>query len=408
MIALGFARMADAVANSFLVVVLPLYIASTHVTGTALGLSDSAITGVILAAFGIFNALMQPFAGRMSDRAGKRKLFVLGGLIALAGFNALYGFAASYLALLAIRIGQGLCVAFTITATVALVNEISTRENRGANMGVYNSLRLVGFGVGPLAAGFVVSSGPYDVLGMRFTGFDGAFAIATVGALVGAVLVLVLVHDPESTTATPRRVEISVRSAEPGHVLDPLFTLGLATLVMAGCIALLASIEPHVNAHLHQGPRWFGIQFAVFILSLAVAQPFIGKLSDRWGRRGFIIVGLMLLAPTTLAQGLVGSSWGMLGARLAQGLAGAMVFAPALALGGDLAAAGQSGLQLAILTMSFGLGLSAGQLAAGFLVGLGYIVPFAIGAGLALVAALVVRAEVVAPPKAETGPENGG
>ncbi len=398
--------MADAVANSFLVVVLPLYIASSHVTGTSLGLSESAVTGVILAAFGIFNALMQPFAGRMSDRAGKRKAFVLAGLLALAALNALYGFAHSYLGLLAVRTGQGLSAAFTITATVALVNEISTRGNRGGNMGMYNSLRLVGFGVGPLAAGFVVSSGPYHILGLRLTGFNGAFAIATVGALVGALLVLLLVRDPERTHPEPRRVKIAIRSRDADHLLDPIFTLGLATMVMAGCIAVLASIEPHVNAHLGQGPRWFGIQFSVFILSLAATQPFIGRLSDRWGRRRFIIVGLVLLAPTTLAQGLVASSWGMVGARLAQGIAGAMVFAPALALGGDLATRGQSGLQLSILTMSFGLGLSAGQLAAGFLVGFGYIVPFAIGAGLAVAAAILVRAEVVDPP-AETTPAAG-
>ena len=391
--------MADAVANSFLVIVLPLFIASESVGGTSWGLSDAAMTGMILAIFGFFNAFAQPFAGRLSDRTGRRRVFVLGGLIALAAFNSLYMFAGSYIALFLIRIGQGLSVAFTIVAAVALVNELSTRANRGRNMGTYNSLRLVGFGVGPLVAGFVVSGGPYRVLGVTFTGFDAAFLVATVGALVGAGLVALMVDDPETTKPTAAPLRLAIRAHDGEHRLDPIFALGLVTLVMAACISLLGSIEPQVNERLGQDARWFGIQFGVFILSLAATQPLIGSLSDRWGRKPFILLGTLLLVPTTLAQGLVTTPWTMVFARLAQGIAGAMVFSPALALAGDLARRGESGLQLSILTMAFGIGLSIGQLLSGFLVGWGYVVPFATGATLALAAAALVRTEVEEPPR---------
>ena len=406
-IALGIARMADAVANSFLVIVLPLYIASGEVTGASLGLSDAALTGVILAIFGIFNASAQPFAGRLSDRVGRRRVFVVGGLVVLAAFNFLYIFADSYATLILIRMGQGLSVAFTIVATVALVNELSIRSNRGQNMGVYNSLRLVGFGTGPLVAGFVVSGGPYTLLGLEVTGFDAAFLVATLGALIGAGTVVLLVRDPEETEAAVGRVRLAVRARDDEHVLDPIFTLGVATLTMAACIALLASIEPDVNRRLGQDARWFGVQFAVFILSLAAFQPLVGRLSDRFGRRVFILAGLLALAPTTLAQGLVVTPWGMVFARFAQGIAGAMVFSPALALAGDLARRGQSGLQLSVLTLSFSIGIAVGQLMAGFLVGLGFVAPFATGAGLALLASVLVWTQVEEPdaPPEPNGPE---
>lgn len=396
-IALGVARMADAVANSFLVIVLPLYIASGQVQGASFGLSEAALTGVILAIFGFFNAFAQPFAGRLSDRAGRRRAFVLGGLLVLAGFNLLFVFAHSYIALILIRMGQGLSVAFTVVATVALVNELSTRKNRGANMGIYNSLRLVGFGTGPLVAGFVVSGGPYDVGTFQLSGYHAAFAVAVLGALLGAGAVALLVRDPPETTAAGGRVKIAVRARDPAHVLDPIFTLGVATLIMAACIALLASIEPQVNTRLGQDARWFGAQFAVFILSLAATQPVIGRMSDFLGRRVFILLGLVGLVPTTLAQGLVVTPWGMVFARLAQGIAGAMVFSPALALAGDLAVRGQSGLQLSVLTMAFGIGLATGQLMAGFLVGLSYLAPFATGSALALLATGLVLTQVEEP-----------
>src|SRR5699024_12227879 len=59
--------------------------------------------------------------------------------------------------------------------------------------------------------------------------------------------------------------------------------------------------------------------------------------SSDLGRRRFIILGLIGLIPATLLQGIVVAPWQMIIARLFQGLSAAMVFAPALALAGDIA-----------------------------------------------------------------------
>lgn len=394
-VALGVARMADAMANSFLVIVLPLYISSDAVTGAVLGLTPAQVTGLVLAVFGFCNAFAQPFAGRFSDRVGKRKVFVLVGLLFLAVFNAAYSLADTYVTLGLLRMAQGMAVALTATAAVALVNEISEMTSRGSNMGFYNSLRLVGFGTGPLAAGFIVSSGPYGLPGgFEVSGYDAAFWLAGLGALASAGLVQLMVREPERVRVEVGEMAIAVRDRTGDRVLDPIFTLGVATLVMATCIALLSAIEPQVNERLGQDARWFGVQFSVFVLSLAAVQPVVGWMSDQWGRKPFVVWGLVFLVPTTVIQGLVTTPWEMVFARLAQGVAGAMVFAPALALAGDLTTEGQSGLQLSVLTMAFVLGLSGGQLTAGFLVGFGYVVPFAFASALAAGAALLVAVEV--------------
>jgi MFS family permease len=396
-VALGVARMADAVANSMLIVTLPLYIAAGP--DDSLGLSASAETGIVLATFGVVSAFLQPIAGRLSDLAGRRRAFVLGGLFTLAGFNFLYSLASGFWLLMTIRLGQGASAAFTITGSIALVNELSDPSARGGNMGIFNALRLVGFGVGPMMAGFVVSSGPYHVLGAELGGYETVFYLATIGALVGGAMVALLVREPEHASKDVGEVEVHLRGVQ-GRALDPIFTLAIGTFVMAACIALLASIETRVNARLHQDARWFGIQFAAFIFSIALCQPFLGRASDHWGRKPFVVIGLLLLAPTTLAQGLVTTPVQMVVARIAQGISGAMVFAPALALAGDLVVEGQSGAQLAVVTMAFGLGLAAGQLSSGFLVHWGFVVPFAVGGVLALCAAALVHREVDEPERA--------
>lgn len=102
----------------------------------------------------------------------------------------------------------------------------------------------------------------------------------------------------------------------------------------------------------------------------------------------------MLLAPTTLLQGIVTDPLVMTLVRLAQGVAVACVFAPSLALAGDLAREGESGTTLSVLTMGFGFGVAVGPLASGWLVGFGFVVPFAVGAALAVVALVTVVTQV--------------
>lgn len=391
-IVLGIARMADGFGNSFLIVVLPLYIDSGQVGGELLGLSRAAISGLVLGTFGLVLSVTQPFTGRLSDRLGRRQPLILLGLLVLAGANVSFSFASDYVGLLGVRLVQGVGAALTITASIALVNELSSRGTRGGNMGVYNSFRLFGFGGGPLVAGVVVSAGPYAVGSVELSGFEAAFVIAGLAAAVSALAVLAFVRDTPWTHANRRRVALRIRGA--GQALDPTFVLGLATLVMAASIALLATIEPAVNERLAQGPIMFSVQFAALIAALAVLQPITGRVSDRVGRADFVFWGLVALVPVTLVQGFVTASWQLIVARMAQGAAAAAVFAPALALAGELAGEGESASKLSVLTMSFALGLALGQFSSGFLVAYGFAAPFAFGAALAAAGALLVRTQV--------------
>ncbi|MFB6193604.1 MAG: MFS transporter [Halobaculum sp.] len=393
-IALGFARMADSLGNSFLIVVLPAYIASVVgrdgmvVGGTAL--ATPLLVGVVLSLFGFLNSGLQPLTGRLSDRAGTRRGFILLGLALLGAASAVYPLADSYPAILALRGFQGIGAALTIPATVALVNEVGDAGSRGGNFGVFNTFRLVGFGFGPFVAGAV----------QQAYGFTAAFAVAVVGAAVGFGLVFLLIEDPDEVGAEAADdVSLSVRGEDGG--LDPVFALGVATVVMAMGLALFATLEGPVNERLDQGAFLFGAQFGVAVLANVVLQAPIGSASDRVGRRPFILGGFVLLVPATAVQGFVTTSETMLLARLLQGVAVAMVFSPSLALVGDLAGRGQSGSTLAVLTTGFGLGVAIGPLVSGVLVTVGYAVPFLAVAGLGLVALLIVFTQVGEPDVGE-------
>ncbi|WP_020403196.1 MFS transporter [Gracilimonas tropica] len=394
-IALGFARMADAMGNSFLIVVLPLYIASGSISGELFGFSESLITGLVIGLYGLVSSAFQPFAGRISDRAGKRQFFVVAGLVLFMFANFSYVLADTYEILFVIRAVQGIAAALTITASIALVSEVSRRETRGENMGIYNSFRLIGFGVGPLLSGVLVESGPYTLpfLG-EVNGFIAAFLVAGSMAMLSGILVSFMVKDPIETKPSNEKMVFNIRSKDSAYLLDPIFALGLATFIMSTGFALLASIEPQVNERLSQGAFMFSVEFSALVGVLAIAQPIVGRLSDRYGRKVFIVTGLIGLVPITLAQGLSTEPWHMILARGLQGVSAAMVFAPALALAGDLTKKGQEGAQLSVLTVSFGIGISFGAFLSGFAIRYGFLAPFAIGAILAAFGAVLVFTQV--------------
>ncbi|MFP4530112.1 MAG: MFS transporter [Halodesulfurarchaeum sp.] len=392
---LALARMADALGNSFLIVVLPLYIASgqvnieglvgTQVPILSIAVTESLLIGLALSLFGFLNSFNQPLTGRLSDRAGKRKLFILVGLFVLGIGSGGYVFVSEYRWVLFFRVLQGIGAALTIPATVALVNELATGDRtRGGNFGVYNTFRLIGFGFGPLVAGVVV----------ELWGFDAAFGVAVAGAFLSFLLVYFLVSDPAETQASAGEdLSIAVRGP-PGKLLDPVFTLGLGTVAMGIAIALFAALEPQINTRLDQSTVLFGLQFGAVTLANVAFQIPIGRASDGYGRRPFLILGFIVLAPATLAQGYVGTPALMTLARFAQGIAVAMVFAPSLALAGDIARAGSSGTTLSVLTMAFGLGVAIGPLSAGFLERFGFHVPFLVGSVLSIVALILVYTQV--------------
>ncbi|MFB6195530.1 MAG: MFS transporter [Haloplanus sp.] len=394
-LALGLARMADAIGNSFLIVVLPLYLASEQIPvealvgtrldafGLSLVVTEYLLVGIVLSLFGFLNSFAQPFTGRLSDRTGHRRVFILFGLLLLGAASGAYAFATSYWVVVALRVLQGIGAAFTIPCTVALVNELATARDRGSNFGVFNTFRLIGFGFGPIVAGFVVEA----------RGFDAAFGVAVAGATVSFLTVWAFVSDPERPAAEASD-DLSVRIRGDDRLLDPVFALGLGTVAMGICIAMFATLEGRINERLGQGTLWFGVQFGAVTLANVAFQIPVGRAADRYGRRPFLLAGFCLLVPATIAQGYVLTPWLMVVVRFSLGVAVALVFAPSLAVAGDLACEGESGTTLSVLTMAFGLGVAIGPLASGYLERFGFVVPFLAAGALAVLALVVVSTQV--------------
>lgn len=396
---ISFARAIESFGISFFIVILPLFIASErividHLLGASLlGIvgTEELLIGVALSAAALFSSLGQPLGGRLSDEQGGRKLFIIAGLLLLIVTFPFYLIVSSYFGVLLLRVLQGVSGILIIPASVALINDyVSSNSVRGESFGVYNTLRLIGFGVGPIAAGGIVTFGPYDFVFVIVSGIDAAFLISILTAIISLLLIIVFVSEPEATVNEGKGRSQSFRELVTSEDFRPVLVLALGTFLMAASIAVFATLENVVNERLDQTPFLFSIQFSIAVLANTLVQTPIGRGTDVHGRRPYILLGFVLLIPSITAQGFVVSPVQMLVARLVQGVAVAMVFAPALALAGDLAGDGESGTYLSVLTGAFGFGIAVGPVLSGILFSFGgFAMPFVVSGVLSCVGLLL-------------------
>jgi MFS family permease len=376
-LALSVARLGDAIGNSILFIVIPLFVA--QLPSPWFPFPDTVRIGFLIAVYGIVNALLQPVMGALSDHFSRRKLFIQMGLFLMGGATLAFILAGHFADLLILRTVQGIGVALTIPASMALMAIATQKRSRGGSMGVYSSMRMVGFAIGPLLGGLLYEQ----------YGFDAAFIVGSTFILLGIILVQMWVNEVK-----PQRRQQSDR---PKFKIFDLSLLnkgilgtGFATFVMAADFSMISDLENQFNARLNQTAVAFGIAFSALIASRLIFQIPFGRLSDKIGRRPLLIAGLILMAPATLLLGYVDSTMQFTGLRVVQGLASAAIAAPAFALAADLSKKGGEGRQMSIVTMGFGLGIAIGPLITGILAVQSFTLPFLILAILTLVGLFVV------------------
>ena len=120
-LALSAARMGDAVGNSILFVIIPLYVAK--LPAPWFPVPETVRAGLLISLYGLVNALLQPFAGAMVDRMHRRKAFIQSGLVLMGTSTFAYVFASRFTDILVLRILQGVGLALTITASMAILED---------------------------------------------------------------------------------------------------------------------------------------------------------------------------------------------------------------------------------------------------------------------------------------------
>jgi multidrug resistance protein len=366
---------ADMLLYGLIVPILPSYAAD-------MGVSELAI-GVLFGSYSLALLVTTPFFGTLTDRVGRRGPMI-GGAVGLVAATLMFAVAASYPALVGARLLQGVAAAATWIAGLALVADLFPAQGRGRAMGIALSGMTVGVLVGPPLGGLLYEWG----------GYAAPFVVAAAVALVdGAAIALLLVDPP--------------RAASGRESLARL--LGdRAILVASGAAVVAAStwglLEPTLPLHLESAfgvsPTGVGVVFGLATLAYGIATPLVGALSDRWGRRPTMIVGVLGLAGAMplvgVAPTLVLAVAGMLVVSVAYGCA-LIPTLPDLAEAVDRRGGGAYGAAYALYNAAYAVGMMAGPVLGGALAEwFGFPVAMAV-TGLAVLAYLPVLLRVRAP-----------
>jgi len=135
---------------------------------------------------------------------------------------------------------------------------------------------------------------------------------------------------------------------------------------------------------------WLGIIVSAYAISNSVAVPIAGRLSDRKGRKLFLVIGLLAYSIISLGYVWADNVTQLTLVRLVQGVAGAATVPIAMAYIGDLSPEGEEGRWQGWANAAFFSGFGAGPLLGGVVTDhFGMSVTFFIMGGLNLLAFLV-------------------
>jgi EmrB/QacA subfamily drug resistance transporter len=291
------------------------------------------VTWVLNAYNLVFAVLLIP-AGRLADRFGRKRLFLIGIIIfSLCSLGA--GLSQQIEVLIAWRAVQAIGSAIMVPVSLAIITLVFPAHQRGLALGIWGAMAGVAGAVGPTLGGILT----------EYVGWQWIFLINVPVGLVAVLAGLAIIRESREPEAMHRidlvgtaLLSISlftltlalIRGQEVGW--SSVFIIGLfATSAVSGALfVLVESIVSHPIVDLHMlrdrtfaaasviillfglgffGGLFFVIQYLTVVegysaLRAAVAVtpfpacvmlvgPVAGRLTDRFGARPLVIVGIL-------------------------------------------------------------------------------------------------------------------
>ncbi|MFI6682165.1 MFS transporter [Streptomyces sp. NPDC050485] len=155
-----------------------------------------------------------------------------------------------------------------------------------------------------------------------------------------------------------------------GAVIGPL---GLFTVLLGAALPLIDFFIvnvalPSMDSDLAAGPALLELVVAGYGVAYAVLLVLGGRLGDMAGRRRLFLIGMAAFGLTSLACGLAPSAWTLVGARVAQGAAAALMMPQVLATIQATTQGPRRARAMSLYGATAGLSMVAGQILGGVLV----------------------------------------
>lgn len=168
-----------------------------------------------------------------------------------------------------------------------------------------------------------------------------------------------------------------------------LYILMFNLFITMGGIGIIVPVMPAYLQIFGVGGQVLGFLIAGFALAQFLLSPISGELSDRHGRKMFIIGGLIVYGFSQILFGLADAVWVLFIARFLSGAGAAFVIPPIMAFVADITTMEERGKGMGMLGAAISLGFTIGPGLGGGLSAINLHFPFYVAGSAALLAAVL-------------------
>lgn len=343
-----------------------------------LGASASVI-GWVMGASTLTGVLVKLPAGALSDLFGRRRLLLCGAAV-FATMPFTYLAVGTLGVLIVLRFLHGSATAIFGPVATASLSDVAPPHRRGSWLSTYSTAQGTGQAIGPVLAGYLVAAGRFDL------------AFIASGVIGLAVPLVVAGWPAPAPRAAGRAVWPDFKQGVVEVARDRLVLITSAAhaaqFVLNG--TLNAFLPLYAREILTLSAAEIGWLFAAQTITTLVVRPFIGRLSDRVGRRPVIAAGLVVCGASVFGLSIVVSLPAVVATIAAYAIGVAITTAATSAYITDLTRRARYGAAHGVFGTIYDIGDALGPIAGGFLVtALGYAGMFQVMAWITIVMAIV-------------------
>jgi EmrB/QacA subfamily drug resistance transporter len=167
--------------------------------------------------------------------------------------------------------------------------------------------------------------------------------------------------------ATPTLAEDPALGLDPRAKMEILAAILLALFLAALDQTIVGVALPRITTELHATFELYTWTITIYLLTSTITGPFYGKLSDLYGRKPMLMIGVTLFLIGSALSGLSQSMEQLILFRGIQGLGAGALFPIALAVIGDLFTPAERGKYQGLFGAVFGVSSIVGPLLGGWL-----------------------------------------
>lgn len=342
--------------------------------------------GFVFAASTVPGILVSMVAGRLSDVYGRRKLIFISTVI-FASAPFFYLFAINIWILMIIRFYHGFSTAIFVPVAIAAVAE-SYPNNKGKYISSFSSFTHVGRFLAPLWGGIILS--------LTSNYYYGVYIGCAISGTIALTLTVFFFKErnPISKSFNIERSSITIKEFFRGikDVLSHRVILS-TSMVQASQYFAFGIVESYIVLYANSlnFDSWLiGIIPAILTLMLVVFKPVMGYLSDKFGRRIIILIGLLLEGSVTWAIFLTTNYSWMIAILCLFGIGMAMVVSSTAAYVSDLSKKEDYGSAIGTLGTIMDIGQTLGPIISGFV-----LIAFSFGGVFVMVSLVLFLSAII-------------